>query len=169
MRHLASVAGICLGLAAVAIASQAAKGVRDFASLKTDETMEVEFESSGCFNHDLYSFKFHRGNHPQVTIYNKSRGHLGTIPITDADLKALDATLSFYRKNKGSGCTTTDKIVLKRISKTSVSEEEFTDSSCDLLSREHPEHFPDVARRVAGTLRFDELVERAIKLRKKSF
>ncbi len=91
-----------------------------FQNLPVGDTIEVTFESSGCFHHVTYFWNFRRSDKGNVTA--RVRGESGNAEIeakmrgegvvSSKDLAGLDRLLEYYRAGRPGGCTTVNTITL---------------------------------------------------------
>jgi hypothetical protein len=112
-----------------------------FSRLEEHDTVQVEFESQGCFNHSIWSLRFERKDGLLVSIHpfsKKKRQPSSVIKLTEDEVKGLDQLLKFYRSNHANGCTTVDSITLTLYRGIKpMRQEKYTDASCSLL--DHPD------------------------------
>jgi hypothetical protein len=106
-----------------------------FRKLPDGDTIEVTFQSFGCFHQAAHALDFARGKEMTVDILSlvpPKRGKaLGKITVSDRDLAGLDRLMKFYRSKQPGGCTTVDTIgVVQKHDGKVVAEEKYTDSTC---------------------------------------
>jgi hypothetical protein len=117
-----------------------------FAHLAKGRTVQVTYESVGCFHGETFAFTFRRALALTVEImeirYHRDtpsqkklvarRLPLGTVAVSDDEAAGLDRLLDFYRGAKPAGCTTVDSISLTiRDGKRVISEQNFVDGTCE--------------------------------------
>ena len=118
--------------------SSAGEQIAGFARLVPGDTLQMRFASEGCFHAYSFDLTFTRTSvtasaEKWDAAANTYRGGewLGALPLSETDLKDLDALLAFYRTNTVSGCTTINTIKLSQIhGGEAVATEKFTDASC---------------------------------------
>lgn len=112
-------------------------------ALGADQSLVVEFSSSGCFHNYTDIIVFTTGKASIYTVESKwseekkkqvetGKKHLGIVKLSDDDITKLDALFKFYAGGPDRGCTTVDHITvsLEKDDKV-IKTYDFTDGSCD--------------------------------------
>lgn len=135
-----------------------------FAALGPREQIEVRIAAQGGFGRSCFELTLTRGECTVVAVTQQwdetrrrfveaARRPLGTVPLGDGELAALDALLAYYRSAHQSVCTTVEAVVVRKARFLwSPLVERYEDGSCERLGR------PDL-------LTFDTLIARAIRAR----
>jgi|GEM_PF-1426865 len=149
-------------LLAVPLPLRAAADARLFENLSGERSVEVEFDSTGCFHHITYEFEFRRGetlaakvtevtekwDESKKPVRTTTRKVLGTVKLTPDEARGLDRLMAFYRKPKFGGCTTVDSISIKVMEGTeTVATENYTDATCSIDKMQGVTLFADVVRK----------------------
>jgi hypothetical protein len=139
-----------------------AKQQIDFINLQEGESINLTFESRGCFHHFIQTIVFTKrkvvnatlfktdpvNSTPQLTKYVP----VETLSLDETDLKKLNSLLRFYRTNKDSGCTTSDYICVKLLRDDQVIlNEQYKDESGATYSRKDLLSIPTLLRRFSST------------------
>lgn len=136
--------------------------VATFSSLPRTDTIEIRFNSSGCFHDYTYDYTFQIGTTSSVSIASvkqtwslknkrieESRSALGIVPLTATDLKGLDELLQFYRSEPAGGCTTVDRVTVSQLRNGKpIATEQFIDRTCCALDTNRFTTLPEIARRL---------------------
>jgi hypothetical protein len=133
--HLAFIA--CTFLLVGCKAVSAPKQI-SFENLEKNESIQVQFNSRGCFHHTAFLLLVEKdpSGFNRLATYNQSGERLDPIALDRVDLKYLNLLMEWYRHNHGGSCTTVDTItVSKHREGLKIAEEHFTDESCELGSR----------------------------------
>ena len=105
---------------------------RTIGDLQTDETVEIRFESQGCFHSTRVRITIFKAAHFQATVSQLGGTARDLVDLTTDDIANLDGLLSYYRGLEEPGaCTTVDTIsVLWRGPTIKAFIEPFIDASC---------------------------------------
>ena len=125
-------------------------GAADAPSVKNlgaNESLVVDYSTSGCFHSAQSIFIFTSG---KVSIYSVERKspedkmedaelnkkHLGDVELSDDEITRLDALFKFYADGPGGGCTTVDHIAVSAQKDGKVLKTyDFTDGSCTTFNK----------------------------------
>jgi hypothetical protein len=126
-----------------------------FETLVPGDAVAVHFESIGCFHHIVADLVLTRNElGANLTLVRASGNRLPSEHITTAGsidlqmIRGLDHVLEFYRTDRPSTCTTTDRTTFRVLSGALRGvEETYTDGSCG--TQEDPRYYP-----VAGLFHF---------------
>ena len=102
--------------------------------------MIVNYSSNGCFHHTNYQFSFVKNKvlvSEQIARWKQDADNkntfneLGSLKLSDLDMKGLDNLLAFYKTNKETGCTTHNQIEYKYFKAGKlIKSTEYLDASC---------------------------------------
>ena len=147
-----------LGIALAAGSARADGPPITFSALARGERITVEVLSQGCFHRDSFQISVERApaaDQPSRAAVLTSRSRTGTplapLPLSAADLQALDRLLARYRRPTRHGCTTVDTVAVSywRGSRL-LGRERHTDDSCSLDQDPGTPSFPAWWRRAGG-------------------
>lgn len=109
-------------------------------TLGPNDQLVVDYRSTGCFHRISYRFVV-RGPQPlEVEIFGESDRsgiadkHLGTVKLTESEVRRLDAGIAFYRSDPPGGCTTEDVFRLVWNRDGAAEEEILYDATCQRYS-----------------------------------
>lgn len=121
------------------------KGAVSFFEAQLGDVFVINFQSHGCFHHEVQEIVITRAKKWMVDIvdcsdhYNEatkkivthSRRKMAALELKEADAARLDRLLEFYRLPHSDGCTTEDQItILQRRGANILAQESFVDGSC---------------------------------------
>ncbi len=121
------------------------KGGVSFFEAQPGDVFEINFQSHGCFHHEVQKIVITRAKKWMVEIvdcsdhYNEatkkvvthSRRKMASLELKEADAARLDRLLEFYRLPHSGGCTTEDRITIRqRRGANILAKETFVDGSC---------------------------------------
>ena len=130
--------------------------------LKADETLEVSYESQGCFHNSALQISITAGEVKMVEIIRKSDAEkkeskavstveLGKITLDAGSIAGLDRLLKFYADVPNSYCTTVDKITVeKKKGNETVRRAAYTDASCATYEMKGVVTFGQIERLIRG-------------------
>ncbi|MGJ8643017.1 MAG: hypothetical protein ACSHX9_06385 [Luteolibacter sp.] len=110
--------------------------------LKEGETLEIHYESLGCFHNSITVVVISRGvvkfsdvhmefNKEKKEFIEIARNPVGQLALGEADATGLDTLLEFYAGEPDGGCTTVDEITVRLLVDGEVKREaDYTDGSC---------------------------------------
>lgn len=110
--------------------------------LKEGESLEIHYESRGCFHNSITDVVISEGVVRFLDIHMEwdegkkehvevARNLVGRMVLAEADAAGLDALLMYYAGEPGGGCTTVDEITVKLMMDGEVKREAgYTDGSC---------------------------------------
>lgn len=145
--HL-KVIGLLALACGVGFASQTSGKVRvpSFGDLRTGETIEVDFRSSGCFNseHLTLVFRKEKGLEAEVSkvVFDKETNEDKSVPqgrvaLSKSETEGLDRLIKFYRNLEEGHCTTAESVqVTYRNGDEEVAKESFVDRTCSYNAKE---------------------------------
>ncbi|MEP4808350.1 MAG: hypothetical protein ABJ118_07165 [Luteolibacter sp.] len=128
---LAASMGICLGAEPFSVSD-----------LKEGESLEIHYESRGCFHFSITDIVISGGVAKFFDIRMEwdaekkehveiARNPAGQMALDKADAAALDKLLKFYADEPDGGCTTIDEITVRlRVGEEVKREADYTDASC---------------------------------------
>ncbi|MDP4624621.1 MAG: hypothetical protein NWT08_05715 [Akkermansiaceae bacterium] len=110
--------------------------------LKEGESLEIHYESRGCFHNSTTDLVISKGmvrffdiqmewNEEKKEFVEIARNPAGQMALEKADATGLDKLLKFYAGEPDGGCTTVDEITVRLIVDGEVKREaDYTDGSC---------------------------------------
>jgi hypothetical protein len=139
-----------------------------FSELRPGDRIHVHFRSDGCLHNVAYSFDFERGARTTVRIASLGRAwspitpnfddqvphFLGTLTLSQRDIRGLDNLVNFYRGHPDGYCSTAEHIAFEYPQYVEeghdprVVTERYTDLSCDNLRLPGLTTLPSLARRL---------------------
>lgn len=130
---------ILLLLGIVFTACTSTKTLESKKALDYDKLL-VNYSSNGCFHHINYQFSFVKNKvlaSEKIAQWKKdwnsedAFNELGSLTLSDLDMKGLDNLLDFYKTNKKTGCTTKNHIEYKYFKAGKlIKSTEYLDASC---------------------------------------
>ncbi len=130
--------------------------------LKADETLEVSYESEGCFHNSALQISITAGEVKMVEIIRQSDAdkkvskavstiELGKITLDAESIAGLDRLLNFYADMPNNYCTTVDKITVeKKKGNGTVRRATYTDASCATYEMKGVVTFGQIERLIRG-------------------
>lgn len=139
---------LVLLLSGLAASPCSAAEVGLISSLARSDSLQISFESTGCFHFHSFEITISRAQqytakvveiqqqgptafNNEVKVNPPVRVELGELVLSHGDVAGLDGLLRFYRSKKPDGCTTTDRIAISKTHAGAVvATEQFVDQSC---------------------------------------
>lgn len=140
---------LSIWFAFTAVIGFAAEPPISFQHIPEGNTIEVMFESKGCFHHGRYQFVFQGARAVVIKMEAKRNIPVGAVTLSKSELAGLDRLLIFYRERRPGLCTTSDTIALtQKTGGKVVKREFFQDDTCETDEMKRVTRFTDIVAKL---------------------